>query len=455
MSAPSDTSQRRSFGKTCPECGVEYWMSIEQEEKLLTLYKAGSVVNLVGSPGAGKSFLAMGSIAWNLLHLRIATVFIITNVSWERCTAVTEYDIEIEEDGVVKRVHKRIPDTEQCGPPHPRIIGIENLDELLVEAAKIQKQADALKEDYRIVFVQDEAPVSQVGAGSKVVSSYTATSAGLMSLITLMRRYGGGGMTYVPISLSEDLLMTKLRSEGDSSIPGLVTAVMSKDPNTVREIASGWYRGKKLSTRYILDKPLIEYVAVIPNLYGWEPSIKWVPPITSLACPLDRMEVGTISFTTKGVSGLGTGKLPDGRAFRPESLITALTGIHPSKVPDRVLQFLRGGAGSDEEEDVSDEQMRQLEGGEEAETPSSGEDATDAYLSQARANPEPSSESKLDKKKRNLIERVRTALAAVGPEVSSVNEFEQRAKTHWNTVLKLVEEGHIDQSELPEWSDDE
>jgi hypothetical protein len=417
-------------------------MSIEQEEKTLKLFRGGGVVNLVGSPGAGKSHFAIGSIAWNLLHLRIATVFVLTNVAWERCLSVTEYDLEIEEGGVVKKIHKRIPITEECTAPHPRIIGVQNLDELLVEAAKIQKRADNLQEDYRLVFIQDEAPVSQVGSGSKVVSSYTSTSAGLMSLITLMRRYGGGGMTYVPISLSEDLLMTKLRSEGDAAIPGLVTAVMSKDPGTVREIAAGWFRGKRLSTRAILDKPLIEYVAVIPNMYGWEPSIKWVPPITPLACPLDKMQPGTVSFTTKGISGFGTGKLPDGRGFRPEALIAALTGLHPSKVPDRVLEFLRG-VGSAQEDNVTDEQVSDLDDAEE--------------LTVETEEPESQQEppSKLGKKKENLIAKVRKALSSLGTEVSSKHEFEEQAHINWKTIEKLVEEGHIDASELPHWEGEE
>ena len=415
-------------------------MTLEEEERTLELFKGGSVVNLVGSPGAGKSFLAIGGIAWKLLHLRLATFYVLSNVGWERCTAVDEYDIDIEQpDGAVVKVHKRIPLTEECGPPHARIISIQALDELLVEAAKIQKRADELHEDYRLAFIHDEAPVSQVGSGSKVVSSYTATSAGLMALITLMRRYGGNGMTYIPISLSEELLMTKLRSQGDAAIPGLVTAVFSKDPRTIREIASGTYRGQDLPRRYLLDGPLIEFVACIPNLYGWNPSVKRIPPVNPLACPPDRMVPGTVSYTTKGISGFEPGKLPDGRPFRPESLITALTGLHPTKVPDRVLEFLRGteAGGGDE---VTDEQVATLD--------------VDSVEPPKDARPTAQA-SKLDTKKANLVARVRKALEVFGPEVSSKNEFEKKAKTNWKTVLRLVEEGHIDALELPKWGREE
>jgi len=403
-------------------------------------------VNLVGSPGSGKSHLAVGGIAWRLLHMRLATFYVLSNVGWERCVSVDEYDIDIEQpNGTVAKVHKRIPVTEECAPPHARIIPVQALDELLVEAAKIQKRADALHEDYRLCFVQDEAPVSQVGSGSKVVSSYTNTSAGLMALISLMRRYGGNGMCYVPISLSEELLMTKLRSEGDSAIPGLVTALFSKDPSTIREIASGTYRGRELSQRWVLDQPLIEYVAVIPNLYGWEPFIMRVPSVNPLACPPDRMVPGTVSYTTKGISGFGTGKLPDGRPFRPEALISALTGLHPSKVPDRVLEFLRGSesGGGDE---VTDEQIAALGDSSESTEPT---EELGASVEPTQAVPKP------DKKKVNLVARVRKALVVFGPEASGVNEFEELAKTRWKTVLKLVEEGHIDESELPKWEGDD
>lgn len=439
---------RRKFGKTCPECGVEFWKTLEDEQKTLELFKGGGVVNLVGSPGAGKSHLAIGAIAWDLLHVRTCTFFILTNVAWEKCQSVTEYDIDVEEDGVAKKVHKRIPLSEECAAPHPRIIGVENLVQLLVAAAKIQKEADRLNEDYRIVFIQDEAPVSQVGSGSKVVSSYTATSPGLMALLTLMRRYGGGGMTYVPISLSEELLMTKLRSQGDSSIPGLVTAVMSKDPNTIREVAAGRYRGARLSTRYLLEKPLIEYAAVVPNLYGWEPSIKWVPPITPLACPLNRMEPGTVSFTTKGISGFGTGNLPDGRPFRPEGLIAVLTGVHPSKVPDRVLEYLLGSEQTVEsEENVTDEQLKEL-----GSRPEREEAQTESEPKAMEPESEPLKETMEDRlgrlakaKERKTLLKLQKGLEMLkdDPSVDGIREFARRIHVGRSTVSKFESQGLV------------
>src|SRR5438552_8257677 len=322
----------------CPDCDMPYPKdSYDDDRKLYEVFQNAALYNCVGSPGTGKSF-TVNAIIWRLLHVRLAEYWGVVNFRYSLYTSIHEQTKIIEGHKSVTRVAetKSIPVTEI----HPRLVEISNVVEMVRSIATINRSARERKVQVRIMVALDEAPLSSATGAKGATVSMTATSLGMNQLVTISRKMNFG---LILISLDESLLQRKMRSQiqgEEGTIKGLVRCVLSKDPQTIRDVSKGRIpaadKVSEVEHFRVDDVEFKKLVAFLPQIPNWAPSLRIVGK-TPLSCSVDEAEPGDTTFETLTIGGLEVGKV-GGITFDAQHFITRLQNVSPEKVPDACLQ---------------------------------------------------------------------------------------------------------------------
>ena len=449
------------FGEFCKECEalgrkVKYRHALQKDEIMKRVFRPAAVFNVRGVGGTGKSF-ALNSLIWNLLHNRLVEFHFITNFRYEKIVERTERKIIVEEDGkMIERTEPRVV-TEfiAASKVHPRLYEADDMATAWVRVGEILAGIERDPRPVRICLIIDEAPLTKMAGGRSTqggAGGVTSTAAGMVSLVTISRKVE---LLLFMAGWDETLLQRRFRSgidEKEGTIEGLVQAVFSKNENDIRTISHGYWpgkKGKKLSCRYILDKPVQEYMAVIPTMPGWEPSLIHVSS-TPLCKREEDCHVGDTTYSNKNIGGMDMGKIPGTNTpFSNDKLFVYLRNVPQKNIGQAILKFLH----SESVEDKIDRILPPDEdngNGEELSLPEPEfkiqEEDTVEIIPDLDAK-------RLNTKRLRLRDRIQEGLRVFknDPEVNSKKELARRMHTNYPTIEGLVQEGLIDRSALPSW----
>ena len=404
----------------CPDCNMPYPKdSYEDDETLYKVFQTAALYNGVGSPGTGKSY-TVNAMIWRLLHIRLCEYWGVVNFRYSRYVSIHEQTTIIEGHKSVTRVAetKSIPVTEI----HPRLVEISNVVEMVHSIATINKSARERKVQVRIMVALDEAPLSSATGAKGATVQMTATSLGMNQLVTISRKMNFG---LILISLDESLLQRKMRSQiqgEEGTIKGLVRCVLSKDPQTIRDVSKGRIPAadkiSEVEHYRIDDVEFQKLVAFLPQIPGWAPSLRTVGK-TPLSCSVDEAEPGDTTFETLTIGGLEIGKI-GGITFDAQHFINRLTNVPPEDVPDACLKYL------EEDADLAKDEITKL-----LEETQNGDDEPDEPKRQA----EPQTSEAPDKTD-ELKPRERKTLARITPVFE---RYAKDEKISFTEVCKLAE----------------
>ena len=385
----------------CPDCGLAYPKdSYQDDESLYRMFIPAGLYNCVGAPGTGKSY-TVNALIWRLLHVRLCEYWGVVNFRYSRYTSIREQTRIIEGHENTTRV----AETEQipASSIHARLVEITNMVDMVRAIARINKDARQRKVEVRIMVALDEAPLSSATGAKGSTVSMTATSLGMNQLVTISRKLNFG---LILISLDESLLQRKMRSQilgEEGTIKGLVRCVISKDAQTIRQVAKGQIPPadhiSEVSRYRIDDVKFQKLVAFLPQLPGWVPSLRLIDK-TPLSCSLDEAGPGDTTFETLTIGGLEVGKIR-GLTFDAQHFINRLQNVSPEKVPDACLQYL-----DEEDEESVQDTVDKLIGPEQAEREQKPESGKHEGPEKPAAEQTPAAERDLGPRERKTLARI-------------------------------------------------